>query len=945
MDGLWVLVLIGAVVAVIVLIVRTNGINTRLRNIETNALRLGASLSSLEQLYAALLASRHGAQPAAAPAAPSPSPQSIVPETQNIEPAPQDVEPEPVQVEAFAAAPQPGSVAEPVAAFVPPPPDPAPVAAPAPGAPVPPQPWTQAPAESAPPAPPAQPGSPNWERLIGVNLPVWLGAIALSIGGFFFAGWAIETGFFSPVFRVLAALVLALLLLAGAEIVRRRVKRDNGPAIASALASAAVATLFGTAYLASVTYELIPIWAGFVAMALVTLIGIAIALVYGQIVAVVGLVGGYVAPLLLASGPPSAPLFFSYLTAILIAMFAVIRVRDWWQISLVALAGPALWILFWTVSVDLSDQPFWIAAFTFAVPAIVAVAASNAWTGNGTAVTFFDASPQFTTARQAVAFAFAIASVGFLVLLQQSYFAVALWQAQVAFAVATVALAIVWHSSMRFVPFLPLAASMLVLIAWPGGNVTPYAYATAALAATFLVWSLDQMRRLREPAIWSATITVIAVFFFLVALLGIAGWQSVLDNRHLWALAALVLAALMLGLLRLFGPKVEDAAKRNPTYAAFAAGATAFLSLVAVIELDPVLYPVAAALQVLGLAAIHTRAPLRGLRVVAAVLTSIYVLLILGAWSGNAELSFSPMRFAFARSLDEAPFVLLILPGLAFLGAATLFRRTVNTTDVLPNGLEIASVAMLALGILYQMVPGIADVPFEDAHIAAAWLLTPELILAALAVWTGRTFVRRPLYISGIVLAVAIAAGMVLGLLLPILSLWPAANIPGPTLFNVALLSLGLPSLLLLGLGWFIRKDPVIGIRNTGIGTSIAAVFLLFGLMLLEIRHAFHPRLLQGQMSEAEYYSYSLGMLAFGILLLIVGVAIRNLGARMLSLAFVVAATIKVFLFDASALEGLWRVLSFFGMGLAFLAISWFYARYVFGFGRKPKPEAAADPA
>jgi uncharacterized membrane protein len=38
----------------------------------------------------------------------------------------------------------------------------------------------------------------------------------------------------------------------------------------------------------------------------------------------------------------------------------------------------------------------------------------------------------------------------------------------------------------------------------------------------------------------------------------------------------------------------------------------------------------------------------------------------------------------------------------------------------------------------------------------------------------------------------------------------------------------------------------------------------------------------------------------------------------------------KVFLIDASSLEGLYRVVSFFGLGVTLIALSWFYTRYVF---------------
>ncbi len=39
----------------------------------------------------------------------------------------------------------------------------------------------------------------------------------------------------------------------------------------------------------------------------------------------------------------------------------------------------------------------------------------------------------------------------------------------------------------------------------------------------------------------------------------------------------------------------------------------------------------------------------------------------------------------------------------------------------------------------------------------------------------------------------------------------------------------------------------------------------------------------------------------------------------------------KVFLYDASQLTGLMRVLSFLGLGLSLLGIGWFYTRFVFG--------------
>ena len=124
---------------------------------------------------------------------------------------------------------------------------------------------------------------------------------------------------------------------------------------------------------------------------------------------------------------------------------------------------------------------------------------------------------------------------------------------------------------------------------------------------------------------------------------------------------------------------------------------------------------------------------------------------------------------------------------------------------------------------------------------------------------------------------------------------------------------------------------------------SIFAVVVTYTMLMINIRHAYNlgAPTLAGDVSQSEYYAYSIATLAFGLALLIGGVALKHRGARAVSFFFVLAATIKVFLFDASELTGLWRVLSFLLMGLSFLGISWAYARFVFGIGtRKEEPPA-----
>ncbi len=79
-----------------------------------------------------------------------------------------------------------------------------------------------------------------------------------------------------------------------------------------------------------------------------------------------------------------------------------------------------------------------------------------------------------------------------------------------------------------------------------------------------------------------------------------------------------------------------------------------------------------------------------------------------------------------------------------------------------------------------------------------------------------------------------------------------------------------------------------------------------------------------------EVYTYSLAWLLFSLALLFLGTLRGDHAIRIASLAIMILMAGKVFLYDASQLEGLMRVLSFLGLGLSLLGISWFYTRFVF---------------
>ena len=95
-------------------------------------------------------------------------------------------------------------------------------------------------------------------------------------------------------------------------------------------------------------------------------------------------------------------------------------------------------------------------------------------------------------------------------------------------------------------------------------------------------------------------------------------------------------------------------------------------------------------------------------------------------------------------------------------------------------------------------------------------------------------------------------------------------------------------------------------------------------------------------MMDVEIWAYSAVWLALGAALLLYGVWRQTQGARIASGLFVLAATLKIFLFDMSGLEGLMRALSFIGLGFVLIGIGLLYQKLVFA-RRPPAGGGAPD--
>jgi len=195
--------------------------------------------------------------------------------------------------------------------------------------------------------------------------------------------------------------------------------------------------------------------------------------------------------------------------------------------------------------------------------------------------------------------------------------------------------------------------------------------------------------------------------------------------------------------------------------------------------------------------------------------------------------------------------------------------------------------------------------------------------------------------VSAVLLTAFAGLSSVFGLLLldnPLL--WPI-NVGGPFV-NRIMLAYAVPAVLMLLLSY-----TVAGRRPAAYANSIAAGALVMALsyVTLEIRRIYHgPLLTSGATGGAEQYTYSIAWLAFGVVLLGIGISFNSQRARLASALVIALTIVKAFLIDMSTLTGVYRALSFMCLGLVLVAIGWLYQRILFRKEMPPRAAPAAQP-
>jgi uncharacterized membrane protein len=196
---------------------------------------------------------------------------------------------------------------------------------------------------------PAEPISqPGLEQTIGLKWAGWVGAVVLVIGAGLGIKFGYDQGWFgivSPAARLVCFALAGFGLISAGEWVYRRINTIS----AAGLFGAGIAVLFVVSFSGYAHYDLYPRDTAFIFMGLSTVIGALVARRADMVsIAVLSLIGGNLAPVLLASASSELTGFLSYvlmLQAVALILAAWGAAPKWWALRGLSLATTSIWIL------------------------------------------------------------------------------------------------------------------------------------------------------------------------------------------------------------------------------------------------------------------------------------------------------------------------------------------------------------------------------------------------------------------------------------------------------------------------------------------------------------------------------------------------------------------------------------------------------------------------
>ena len=165
----------------------------------------------------------------------------------------------------------------------------------------------------------------DWERVLGRNWLAIIGAVTLALGIGFFLKLSFDNNWIGDTGRILLGLGVGATLLGLGEYTKRR-----APIWSQAVTAGGAATIYMSIYASYVLYELIRPDAAFYALGgVVWLAGILAVRYDSRVIGFLGIIGAFIAPLLLGPELPDVRLVLPYIAVVDLGILGVASVRNW----------------------------------------------------------------------------------------------------------------------------------------------------------------------------------------------------------------------------------------------------------------------------------------------------------------------------------------------------------------------------------------------------------------------------------------------------------------------------------------------------------------------------------------------------------------------------------------------------------------------------------------
>ncbi|MGR4019266.1 DUF2339 domain-containing protein [Vibrio harveyi] len=751
------------------------------------------------------------------------------------------------------------------------------------------------------------------------NWLVWVGALAMLIGGGYLVqviGSHIE---FSPIMRVTIAFSISLATVIAGEWFHRREQKSSDRAerakgftyVPAAITGTGLTGIYCTVIFAFVFYQLLSPSASLLILAGAALSSLALSLRQGPLMAVLGLIGGYSAPLWIGGAEPNYYLLAGYITAISVAATLLMqKIRHAW-ISPSITVPHVLWMLLLIESIPIEQLFSWLTLFLslslyllFVVPRMGWMLkpryrhCQGKWTHPPTGI-----APAITLLMLS-----ALARMSSVDTAEMVYFYVFF-------------IAMIWLPAVRkawslriFLPSILVASTAIMLLSialesiYMAEGQTPVLVALGVSIALIALRTLFQTLAGDHSRLTGILFLVLAPAMTLITLLYAYEFMS----RHVfaWTLFTAVIAVYY----ALLGQKFKALALECSAIMHAIIAGTAF------VWLNDTWLTTAISIQV-AVMALQTQANL----------------FRPASWAVKVAMGILVVRLTLLPFIPEwqpvnaghwAWVLISYLPSLAILAYA---RTVLHHSDTeLANWFEGAFLHVFLMAVFtqtnYWLTGQYGYLGYVD--------FTSAIVFANQALVMGLVYSYRSKFAQQLERVYQAYSYLLWGVFVVLVLLLNSLESP-LMVNNVSAESM--PVFNMLSLGWLLPAIILLVTTYKHWNTLQIPrpIVASFGLILtaawlgMSIRQFWQPisMTLAQPTGMAELFTYSIAGLIVGGLLTWVGATRKAMTIQRIGLAVLACVALKVFLWDVSSLDGFWRAVSFLGLGASLIGLGWLFQK------------------